>query len=54
MHVENKRLKVCFHVLTHIGRTTTVYTCTSIMVHLVYIKPGGVPDMLCIFHVDES
>ena len=24
------------------------------MVHLVFIKPGGVPDKLCIFPADES
>ena len=26
----------------------------SILVHLVYIKPGGVPDRLCVFPADES
>ena len=26
----------------------------SILVHLVYIKPGGVPDKLCVFPADES
>ena len=27
---------------------------TSILVHHVYIKPGGVPDKLCVFPADES
>ena len=26
----------------------------SIMVHPVYIKPGGVSDKLCVFPADES
>ena len=25
-----------------------------ILVHIVYIKPGGVPDKLCVFPADES
>ena len=30
------------------------YTDHSIMVHLVYIRPCGVPDKLCVFPADES
>ena len=40
-------------------RTTTIrymymYMYTSILVHLTYIKPGGVSDKLCVFPADES
>ena len=31
-----------------------MYMYMCIMVHHVYIKPGGMPDKLCLFPADES
>ena len=31
-----------------------MYVAGVLMVHLVYIKPSGVPDKLCVFPADEN
>ena len=39
----------------HQGNDVIVSMSSSIMVHhTMYIKPGGVPDKLCVFPTDES